>query len=193
MRLSRLVAFAMSVFMICLGLTGCAAEKKPDFSGYSRIAELGTLECRFHNVAEIYNDGTNVLFGINIGYKKAWFEYEGSLTLGVDVSKVRVDGPDENGVVTIAIPQAQVLGVPDADETTFSDIYSDTGLLTPITSVDQSEAYNAAQTNMKETAENDAQLMGSARERAKSLLGAYVHRVGEKLGKNYELKFVDAE
>ena len=147
----------------------------------------------YHNVAEIYNDGTNMLFGINVGYKKAWFEYDGTMQLGVDVSKVRIEGPDENNVVTIVIPQAQVLGVPDADESTFSDVYSDTGLLTSITSVDQAEAYAAAQDKMRESAEGNEMLIREARDRAEMLLRQYVEGVGKKLGAEYEIRVTDAE
>lgn len=175
-------------------LVGCVEEKKePDFSGYSRIAELATLECTYHNVAEIYNDGTDMLFGINVGYKKAWFEYDGTVQLGVDVSKVRIDKPDENNVVIIAVPSAQVLGQADADEDSISDIYSDTGWFTSITSADQSEAYVAAQESMKESAESNDMLIAEATDRARTLLSQYVIGIGEQLGQKYEIKFVDAE
>ncbi len=116
MNRKRFVCLALVGVLAFAGLAGCGKEEEsPDFSGYSKIAELATIKCVYHNVAEIYNDGTNMLFGINVGYKKAWFEYDGTMQLGVDVSKVRIEGPDENNVVTIVIPQAQVLGVPDAD------------------------------------------------------------------------------
>ena len=179
MNRKRFVCLALAGVLAFAGLVGCGKEEEPpDFSGYSKIAELATIKCVYHNVAEIYNDGTNMLFGINVGYKKAWFEYDGTMQLGVDVSKVRIEGPDENNVVTIVIPQAQVLGVPDADESTFSDVYSDTGLLTSITSVDQAEAYAAAQDKMRESAEGNEMLMREARDRAEMLLRQYVEGVG---------------
>lgn len=193
MRANKLISLILACCLAAFALSACSEEKTPDFSGYERIAELSTLECTFHNVAEIYNDGTDILFGINVGYKKAWFEYDGTINLGVDVSKVRIEGPDANGVVTIAVPNAQVLGLPDADETTFSDIYKDTGVLTRIETVDQSEAYKTAQAKMKESAENNSELMSQAKERAKTLLGQYVQNVGQSIGQNYEIKFVDAE
>ena len=188
MRKPWLVCFALVAALSLTGLSGCAKkDEEPDFSGYTKIAELATVECRFHNVAEIYNDGTNMLFGINVGYKKAWFEYDGTVQLGVDVSKVDVSKPDENNVVTITLPNAQVLGQPQADESTFSDIYSDTGLLTPITTVDQS------QNEMVKSAEGNSALMSSARERAKTLLSRYVTGIGERMGEKYEVQFKDAE
>lgn len=194
MRKPWLVCFALVAALSFTVLSGCVKKDEgPDFSGYTKIAELATVECRFHNVAEIYNDGTNMLFGINVGYKKAWFEYDGTVQLGVDVAKVDVSKPDENNVVTITVPNAQVLGQPQADESTFSDIYSDTGLLTPITTVDQSAALEEAQNEMIKSVEGNSTLMSSARERAKTLLSQYVTKIGERMGEKYEVQFRDAE
>ena len=194
MRKSWLVCLVLVAALSFVGLSGCAKkEEEPDFSGYTKIAELATVECRFHNVAEIYNDGTDMLFGINVGYKKAWFEYDGTVQLGVDVSKVKISNPNENNVVTITVPGAQVLGQPQADESTFSDIYSDTGLLTSITTVDQSAALKEAQNEMGNSAESNSTLMNSARERAKTLLSQYVTKVGDRKGEKYEVQFKDVE
>lgn len=177
-----------------VGLSGCVKEEQqPDFSGYAKIAELATLECTYHNVAEVYDDGTDMLFGINVGYKKAWFEYDGTVRLGVDASKVSISGPDASSVVTIAVPKAQMLGLPDVDEDTFSDVYPDTGLLTSITTMDQQLAYASAQENMKESVQNNEMLIDEATERARTLLSQYVRGVGEQMGVNYEIKFVDVE
>lgn len=193
MRPSKYVCIALVGLLACASLVGCQEEKTPDFSGYQRIAELGTLECTFHNVAELYNDGTDMLFGINVGYKKAWFEYDGTVELGVDVSKVKIEGPDANNVVTISIPRAQVLGTPDADESSFSGIYADTGMFTSISAFDKTEAYKVAQSNMREAAESNEALLGQAKNRAKELLARYVMNVGKEQGQNYEVRFVDVE
>lgn len=193
-RVNKLYAlFFIGVLAICT-LAGCEkTDEKPDFSSYQQVANLATLDCSYHNVAEIYNDGTDLLFGINIGYKKAWFEYDGSVKLGIDASKVKIEQPDSNNVVTITIPEAQVIGLPEADEKSFSDIYSDTGILTPITSVDQSEAYKKAQNEMKKTAENDSNLMNKAKERAKKLLTEYVNKIGDQRNETYEIRYKDAK
>ena len=78
MRQSKQLFVAVVALFIVLGLSGCDKQEQPDFSGYKKIADLATIDCTFHNVAEIYNDGTDIIFGINVGYKKAWFEYDGS-------------------------------------------------------------------------------------------------------------------
>lgn len=189
MKWSRTLLAIALMILFALGLTGCAKQKQPDFSGYKKVAELATIDCTFHNVAEIYNDGTDIIFGINVGYKKAWFEYDGSVELGVDISRVRIEGPDTNNVVTIAIPDAQVLGIPQVDEASFSDIYADTGLLTRIETVDQSLALQTAQTEMVASVESSPELLERARGRAETLLGRYVATVGQAVGQDYEVKF----
>lgn len=186
------VAIVLSVVSSTF-LFGCAQEEQPDLSGYRRIAELATLDCTYHNVAEIYNDGTDIIFGINVGYKKVWFEYDGKIKVGVDASKVKVSGPDSSGVVTIAIPDAEVLGLPDVDVASFSDLYYDKGLLTSITTDEQAEALKAAQDNMVQSVESNTQIMTRSKDRAKELLEQYVKNVGEAIGKTYEVRFVDAE
>ena len=186
------VAIVLSVVSSTF-LFGCAQEEQPDLSGYRRIAELATLDCTYHNVAEIYNDGTDIIFGINVGYKKVWFEYDGRIKVGIDASKVKVDGPDPNGVVTIAVPDAEVLGLPDVDVASFSDLYYEKGLLTEITTDEQADALKAAQDNMVQSVESNTQIMTRSKDRAKELLEQYVKNVGEAIGKTYEVRFVDAE
>lgn len=188
----RLLGIAM-VLVVALGLLGCEKQVQPDFSGYKRIAELATVDCTFHNVAEIYNDGTDIIFGINVGYKKAWFEYDGSVRLGVDVSQVKIEGPDTNNVVTIVVPEAQVLGIPQVDETSFSDVYADTGLLTKIETMDQSLALQTAQSEMVTVVENNHELLGRAQKRAEALLGKYVMTAGQAVGQEYEIRFSGSE
>ena len=194
MNRKRFVCLALVGVLAFAGLAGCGKEEEsPDFSGYSKIAELATIKCVYHNVAEIYNDGTNMLFGINVGYKKAWFEYDGTMQLGVDVSKVRIEGPDENNVVTIVIPQAQVLGVPDADESTFFRCLQRHGPADLDHLRRSAEAYAAAQDKMRESAEGNEMLIREARDRAEMLLFQYVEGVGKKLGVEYEIRVKDAE
>ena len=193
MKLRKVVCTLLVALIALFGLSACVEEKKPDFSGCKRVAELATLKCTFHNVAEIYNDGTDVLFGINVGYKKAWFEYDGKVDLGVDVSKVSIDEPDADGIVVVHIPNAQVIGLPDADSSTFSDVYCDKGFFVEIETVDQAEALKAAQAEMKESAENNPELMRQARSRAETLLERYVIKVGEAIDQDYEVRFVTVE
>ena len=189
MRQSKQLFVAVVALFIVLGLSGCDKQEQPDFSGYKKIADLATIDCTFHNVAEIYNDGTDIIFGINVGYKKAWFEYDGSVELGVDVSQVRIEGPDASNVVTVFVPEAQVLGIPQIDETSFSDVYADTKIET----MDQSLALQTAQSEMVSAVENSPELLERARKRAETLLAQYVTTVGSAIGQEYEVRFSGSE
>lgn len=198
MKPNKVISALLCAALVAGCLIGCAQkeeEAKPDFSGYKSVTELATLDCSYHNVAEISNDGSNILFGAgpNLTYKKGWFEYDGKIKLGIDVSKVNISDPDENGNVTITVPQATVIGLPDIDDSTLSDVYEDTGFLADITAKEKTEALSYAQECMKTTAENDQALLTTARDRAKNALERYVKKVGELLGKEYTVTFVDAE
>lgn len=198
MKLSKQITATALALVLASGavLSGCQQQTtstEPDFSGYKEVAELATYEYTFHNVAEVKNDGTPLFAGITAGYKLAWFEYSGTVSVGIDASKVTIDTPDENGVVTIHIPSAQIIGDPVPDVNSFSDVYSDTGIFTKITAEDQTEAYGAAQQSMRESVEGNNSLIQQAQTRAETLLSNYVQEVGTALGKTYTVKFVDAD
>lgn len=191
------VITAILVAVMALGLCACgqaeqAEEEKPDFSRATKVAQLSTLECSFHNVAEFYDDGTQIFGGLSVGYKKAWFEYDGSVTLGVDASKVEVGDPDENGKVVVTLPEAEVQDCKVRPDT-FSDVYAETGLTTKLTSEDQTAALDVAQKQMVESAKGNDNLMEQARSRAALLLKAYVENVGKAIDKSYSVAFVDLE
>lgn len=196
MRRTNVIA-AILVAVMALGLCACgqaeqAEEEKPDFSRATKVAQLSTLECSFHNVAEFYDDGTQIFGGLSVGYKKAWFEYDGSVTLGVDASKVEVGDPDENGKVVVTLPEAEVQDCKVRADT-FSDVYAETGLTTKLTSEDQTAALDVAQKQMVESAKGNDNLMEQARSRAALLLKAYVENVGKAIDKSYSVAFVDLE
>ena len=192
---NKTIAILLATLLGAFGLCSCdliGMNAPAEFSNYRAIAELATVECYYHNVAELYNPGTDYLFGVlNVGYKKAWFEYRGSVRLGIDVSKVSISSPDENGVVTVTMPAPQIIGAPEVDETSFSDALVDSGMLTKVTLEDKTNAFKEAQANMRNEAEGDSQLMQQAKDRAKTLLEQYIVNIGKSLGTKYTVKFVD--
>ncbi len=177
-------------------LVGCQAEAvkaSPNFSGYESIAELSTIECYYHNVAKFSQDADSGLFGfMNHGYKKAWFEYSGVVRMGIDAYKVSISQPDENNVVTISIPYARLIGDPDVDESSITEPLVETGWWTELTAEDKLAMFAEAQQKMREAAESDDALLAQARTRAKDILEQYVKNVGQQLGEEYTVTFVDA-
>ena len=194
----RLVVFLLSIVMCAtvLALAGCQSKQKKDadFSNVSYVAELATMKCYYHNVAKFDHDADPGFWNFwRQGYKKMWFEYTGTVTLGIDASKVKVSQPDANGNVTITIPQTEILDMPDIEEETMSTPLTDLGWFTNITDDEKKQALEAAQDKMRAAAESDDGLKYQARERAKTLLSNYVENVGSAMGTTYTITWEDAE
>lgn len=177
------------VYALLLGGCSVAGSEDPDFSGIRSIAEFSTLRCYYHNVAEVRNDGTDLLFGsINVGYKKAWYEYRGYVDLGIDMNKVVVRGPDEGGVVSVEIPEVEIFDV-QAEEDSIKEVCVDAGAFQTITNEEKAEAYSKAQSEMRDVATSDVHLSRQAAEHARALIEEYVSNVGNSMGKTYAVTF----
>lgn len=182
------------ISMLCL--IGCAdkkeEKKEADFSAIQSVCELATLKCYYHNVAKSETEASGLFKWLGTGYKKIWTEYSGIVELGVDVSKVSVSKPSKDGVVKVTIPDAEILSV-DLDEDSMGEPLTDTGFMTKITKEEETEALAEAQNHMEETANENGNLLNQAKERAKSLIEGYVKNVGEQIGKEYTVEWVDAK
>lgn len=182
------------ISMLCLN--GCAdkkeEKKEADFSAIQSVCELATLKCYYHNVAKSETEASGLFKWLGTGYKKIWTEYSGIVELGVDVSKVSVSKPSKDGVVKVTIPDAEILSV-DLDEDSMGEPLTDTGFMTKITKEEETEALAEAQNHMEETAKENGNLLNQAKERAKSLIEGYVKNVGEQIGKEYTVEWVDAK
>ena len=175
-------------------LGGCGKEKQTaDFSGVTSVCELATLKCYYHYVAKEEIDASGPFAKwFKTGYKKIWTEYSGIIEYGIDVSKVEVSEPDKDGVVTITIPEAEVLNV-DVNESSMSKPLTDTGFLTSITKEEETETLSGAQADMEAMAKENTELLAKAKTRAKTLLEEYVKNVGEGIGENYTVEWKDVE
>ena len=107
---------------------------------------MATLKCFYHNVAE-YEKQPDGLFQYGLfqyGYKKMWMEYDGVIIMGIDASKVKINGPDENNVVQIYVPEARVMNA-EPDQDTMGEPIVDTGVFTKITIEEEAKALTDAQ------------------------------------------------
>ena len=193
-KMKRKKIFCLLVIsMLCIG--GCGdknqkKEEKADFSAISSVCELATLKCYYHNVAKSETEASGLFKWLGKGYKKIWTEYSGIVELGIDVSKVSVEKPTADGVVKVTIPDAEILSV-DLDEDSMGEPLTDTGFMTKITKEEETEALAEAQNHMEETAKENGNLLNQAKERAKSLIEGYVKNVGEQIGKEYTVEWVE--
>lgn len=161
----------------------------PEFSEVSQICELATLKCYYHDVTEYQKEANRIGF-LKYGAKKMWMEYSGIVRIGIDVGKVKVEEPTEDGVVKIYVPDAIVLDA-SADKSTFSEPIEDNGLFTKITAEEKAQAFSSAQATMKENAQQDESLLEQAHNNAKTLLKQYVTNVGKQIGQDYTVQWIE--
>ncbi len=179
---------------VVLCLTGCGKEiQTADFSGVTSVCELATLKCYYHNVAKAETEASGIFAKwLKTGYKKIWTEYSGIIEYGIDISQVTVSEPDKNGVVTVTMPDAQVLNV-DVDEDSLGTPLTDTGFLTSVTTEEKTTTLAGAQEAMEQQAKENTEMLSQAKARAKTLIEEYIKNVGESIGEEYTVVWKDAE
>lgn len=195
MRLQKITKTWMLIVVTgVLCLTGCGKETKTaDFSGVTSVCELATLKCYYHNVAKAETEASGMFAKwLKTGYKKIWTEYSGIIEYGIDISQVTVSEPDKDGVVTVTIPDAQVLNV-DVDEDSLGAPLTDTGFLTSITTEEKTTTLAGAQEAMEQQAKENTEMLAQAKARAKTLIEEYIKNVGEGIGEEYTVEWKDAE
>ncbi|MFR8248238.1 MAG: DUF4230 domain-containing protein [Lachnospiraceae bacterium] len=160
---------------VVLCLTGCGKETQTaDFSGVTSVCELATLKCYYHNVAKAETEASGIFAKwLKTGYKKIWTEYSGIIEYGIDISQVTVSEPDKNGVVTVTMPDAQVLNV-DVDEDSLGTPLTDTGFLTSVTTEEKTTTLAGAQEAMEQQAKENTEMLSQAKARAKTLIEEYI-------------------
>ena len=179
---------------VVLCLTGCGKETQTaDFSGVTSVCELATLKCYYHNVAKAETEASGIFAKwLKTGYKKIWTEYSGIIEYGIDISQVTVSEPDKNGVVTVTMPDAQVLNV-DVDEDSLGTPLTDTGFLTSVTTEEKTTTLAGAQEAMEQQAKENTEMLSQAKARAKTLIEEFIKNVGESIGEEYTVEWKDAE
>ena len=179
---------------VVLCLTGCGKETQTaDFSGVTSVCELATLKCYYHNVAKAETEASGIFAKwLKTGYKKIWTEYSGIIEYGIDISQVTVSEPDKNGVVTVTMPDAQVLNV-DVDEDSLGTPLTDTGFLTSVTTEEKTTTLAGAQEAMEQQAKENTEMLSQAKARAKTLIEEYIKNVGESIGEEYTVEWKEAE
>lgn len=191
-KITKTWMFLVATVVLCL--TGCGKETQTaDFSGVTSVCELATLKCYYHNVAKAETEASGIFAKwLKTGYKKIWTEYSGIIEYGIDISQVTVSEPDKNGVVTVTMPDAQVLNV-DVDEDSLGTPLTDTGFLTSVTTEEKTTTLAGAQEAMEQQAKENTEMLSQAKARAKTLIEEYIKNVGESIGEEYTVEWKDAE
>ena len=165
---------------------------RQNYTKIEKISNLATVEAYYHNVASKEVEATTLgkIFG-NIGYKKYWIEYDGTVQFGINAKEVRIEKPNSKNVVKVYIPDATILGKPTIIENSVSDPITDTGFLTTIPASDKTEAIADAQKKLEEAASQDTELLTLAKERAQMFFKKYIESAGKEIGEEYKVEFVD--
>lgn len=170
-------------------ICGCGSAKidvEPETTQIRSICKLATLECYYHNVAKGTKSKGAGLFHVGEKDRKFWVEYDGIVSIGVDMNKVKmeVDGTK----VTITIPHAEVLGVKMNPESYNKDsilVDADAINSNKITADDITSAVRDSMNNMEETAKSNSSLLVNAEDRAIKLIENYVRQIGALNGTDY--------
>ena len=162
-------------------------NKQPEISQVRAICNLATLKTYYHNVAKI-EKGKDWIFQKD---RELWIEYTGIATIGIDMSMVEMKV--EGNKVIVSLPKAKLLSI-DIDEGKINEdsyFYSKDNLVfkNQITAEEQTQAINEAQTNMKNSVEENTQLLKMAQERAKALIEQYITQLGELSKTNYNIEW----
>ncbi len=168
-------------------------EKKdiiPTVDKVQAIAELATLKTRYHNVAKYDDPGTVLLFLKN--NKKLWIEYEGTVSIGTDISQLKMKIKGEN--IKIEMPHAKILqnGCSVDENSLDKDHYysnKEGFFVDDITEKDEKKAYSEANKAMKKETKKNTMLFVQADERAVELIKNYIKNIEKVNNKKYNVSF----
>lgn len=189
----RVVVLAMLISTI----TGCSkpienkkSTEEPEITQIRSICELATLECYYHNVAKSVKTAGKGITHIGEKDRKFWIEYEGTVKLGIEMSKVKM--AIEGDSITISIPEAKVLDVKVNEDSYNPDSYiesKDSFNSNKITADDTTKAVNDAKKEMEKSAQQNSALLMNAQDRAKELIENYINQLGEATGNKYTINW----
>lgn len=195
--MKKIIATALSVSLLLgsMCLTGCSAgeeKRDADFSGITKVCELASLKCYYHNVArtDTSKDQGNNLFNA-LFKKRAWIEYDGTVTLGIDAGQVHIGTPNDDGVVKVSCPAASIQEI-YLDKDSVQDPVEDTGFFAKLTVEERNTMVSEAQKDMEQKANENAMMLNQATERAKNLIEKYVKNAGKVIGKDYTVEWEQA-
>ena len=119
---------------------------EPKISQMKAICELAVMDCYYHNVAKFREENAEgVLFWQKD--KHFWIEYSGVVSLGIDVSQVTVEVDDT--LVTITIPEAEVLRCQVDSDKLSEDSYIVAKNSAKISAEDEVAAFAQAQADLE--------------------------------------------
>lgn len=181
----------MVILSMIIMLSACDNKNETLSENIKKLELTGNLvtyEAYFHNVLETTKDSDSIFKKD----RKLFAEYTGTIKLGIDLSKVKIDV--QGNTINVLIPKAKIIGEPNVDESDFKKekfIESEDGFLikNPITGDDISKAFDDAQNEMKKSAESDEQLLSTAQTRAKIIIEESINQFAGISSKDYTINW----
>lgn len=183
------ITMALSVSLIGCSNQKEVVNKEPEITQIRSICTLATLECYYHNVAKSVKTAGEGIAHVGEVDREFWIEYTGIAKVGIDMSKVSMMIEGSN--VEIKIPEAELIGKVDIEESGLNYIFSNDGLnKNEITVDDETKAINDAQKEMQESIKNNKTLLLNAQSRAQELIENYVVQIGKITGVDYKIIWI---
>ena len=163
--------------MIILLISGCENNKNEltteNIKKLELTGNLVTYQAYYHNVIEYDKPVGAGITHLLEKERKLFAEYTGTIKLGINLSKVKIEMKKNS--INVFIPKAKIIGEPnvnkdDFDANNFIESKDSWINSNPITADDSASAFDKAQKEMKEIAMNDEELLSQTQQRAKILI-----------------------
>ena len=168
---------SLLLVMIILLISGCENNKNEltteNIKKLELTGNLVTYQAYYHNVIEYDKPVGAGITHLLEKERKLFAEYTGTIRLGINLSKVKIEMKKNS--INVFIPKAKIIGEPnvnkdDFDANNFIESKDSWINSNPITADDSSSAFDKAQKEMKEIAMNDEELLSQTQQRAKILI-----------------------
>lgn len=189
------VIILITIILTTLCLTGCnngnIKNLKENIQKMELTGNLVTYKAYYHNVVEYDKKAGSGITHLFEKDRKLFIEYTGTIKLGIDLSKVKIDV--KGNTINVLLPKAIIIGEPNVDKDDFKEenfIESKDGInKNKITAEDASNAFNEAQKNMKLAASNDNELLSLAQKRAKIIIEENIRQLSNLNEKKYNINW----
>lgn len=153
--------------------------------GLKDMGELVTQAGYFTNVQS--STSTRQLFGMDIPFttSKYIYSYDGVVKAGLDFSKIEVRVDDANRVVTVLLPEIEILDV-NIDNNSLKIYDESQSIFTPLHIADVNEAQIELKEQVRQTAIDNG-ILEEAEKNARTIIGGFLS--GTMDVKNYTIQF----
>lgn len=179
---------------LILILTGCGSTKNEltteNLKKLELTGNLITYQAYYHNVIEYDKSKDSGILHILDINRQAFIEYNGTIKMGINLSKVKIN--IDGNKVKVFIPKATVFGEPDIDDEDFNEkkFIADREQFFNTNKLNSNDSANAlieGQKNLKNIASNDKDLLSKAQKRAKVLIEEKITQLYNLKNKNFNI------